>query len=361
MSKSAIYKIINKVKAGETNEDKRHLNPKKTKRTMDIIAAVATDVKADDRISCRDLASAHGVSFGTMHNILHVELGLVKKSARWVPKLLSPEQKEERVRICTEFVAAVDHSSMAMLDQIITIDETMVSYHTPQTKRQSKQWIEKGKPGPIKAKVHASQTKQMFLAFFDSKGLVYTHIVPKGTAINANYILVVLGKFMVHLRKKRPEMTKGNWFFHWDNVPVHTAASVKNWLAAKGIQLLPHPPYSPDLAPADFLLRKVKEELAGLHLTQESLKSAWEGVTRTIGEDEFATAFRRWYECSEKGRICREKLRNKHLAISYCCCFIKRVSFFFLSHLVQYGTVPYRTYLHTQRDIPVPYKYFFYK
>jgi hypothetical protein len=82
----------------------------------------------------------------------------------------------------------------------------------------------------------------MLLAFFDSKGLVYTRIIPKGTAINANYILVVLGKFMVHLRKKRPEMTKGNWFFHWDNAPVHTAASVKNWLAAKGIQLLPHPP-----------------------------------------------------------------------------------------------------------------------
>jgi hypothetical protein len=55
------------------------------------------------------------------------------------------------------------------------------------------------------------------------------------------------------------------------------------------------------LAPADFsLFQKVKEELAGLHLTQESLKSAWEGVTRTIGEDEFATAFWRWYECSKK-------------------------------------------------------------
>jgi hypothetical protein len=34
-----------------------------------------------------------------MHNILHEELGLVKKSARWVPELLSMEQKEERVRI----------------------------------------------------------------------------------------------------------------------------------------------------------------------------------------------------------------------------------------------------------------------
>jgi hypothetical protein len=156
-----------------------------------------------------------------MHNILHVELGLVKQSAHWVPKLLSPEQKEERVWICTEFVAAVDRSSMAMLDQIITMDETMVSYHTPQTKRQSKQWIKKGKPGPIKAKVYASQTKQMLLAFFDSKGLVYTHIIPKGTAINANYILVVLeeeeagddeGKLVFPLGQRgRPHRCQCRW------------------------------------------------------------------------------------------------------------------------------------------------------
>jgi hypothetical protein len=52
--------------------------------------------------------------------------------------------------------------------------------------------------------------------------------------------------------------------------------------------VLPHlPTYSPDLAPADFFLfRKMNEELAGLHLTQESLKNAWEGVV-TI-------TFRRW-------------------------------------------------------------------
>jgi hypothetical protein len=37
----------------------------------------------------------------------------------------------------------------------------------------------------------------------------------------------------------------------------------------------------------------MKEQLAGLHLTQESLKSMWEGVTHTIAEDEFANAFRR--------------------------------------------------------------------
>jgi hypothetical protein len=60
-------------------------------------------------------------------------------TAHWVPKLLTDEQKEERVRTCTGFVAAVKCSSIAMLDQIIMMDETMVSFHTPQTKKQSKQ------------------------------------------------------------------------------------------------------------------------------------------------------------------------------------------------------------------------------
>jgi hypothetical protein len=99
-----------------------------------------------------------------------------KKSARWVPKLLSEEQKQERVHACNEFISAVRRRSMAMLDNIVT----MISHHTPETKKQSKQWIKKGQPGPLKARVHASQTKQMILAFFDSKGLIYTNIVPRG-------------------------------------------------------------------------------------------------------------------------------------------------------------------------------------
>jgi hypothetical protein len=46
------------------------------------------------------------------------------------------------------------------------------------------------------------------------------------------------------------------------------------------------------LAPADFfLLQKVKEQLTGLHLTQEKLKSMCEGVTHTIAEEKFSTAF----------------------------------------------------------------------
>ena len=41
---------------------------------------------------------------------------------------------------------------------------------------------------------------------------------------------------------------------------VYTAAVVKDSLAANAAQMLQHPPYSPDLMPADyFLLKMVKE------------------------------------------------------------------------------------------------------
>jgi histone-lysine N-methyltransferase SETMAR len=137
----------------------------------------------------------------------------------------------------------------------------------------------------------------MVMAFFDCRGLIYTHIVPRGAKINAMYIVKALGTFMKHFKKKRPEMASREWFFHRDNAPVHTATVVQDWLAANKIQVLEHPPYSPDLAPADyFLFRRVKEELAGLRLTPETLKNTWEGVVRSIGVDEFAAAFRRWLD-----------------------------------------------------------------
>jgi hypothetical protein len=93
------------------------------------------------------------------------------------------------------------------------MDETILSYHTPETKRQAKQWIEKGQPGPIKARVHTSRTKQILLAFFDNKDLNYTNIKPRGSIVNTSYIMKVLGTFMNPLMKKRPEMLSQKCFF----------------------------------------------------------------------------------------------------------------------------------------------------
>ena len=166
------------------------------------------------------------------------------------------------------------------MDKIVTMDESAVSFHTPETKQQSKQWLKKGLPGPTKFKMSASRSKQMVLAFFDAKGLIYTNYVPKGQTVNADYIIEALSKFLKTFKQKRPELASGEWFFHWDNAPVHTAAAVQEWIAARDFQMIDHLPYLPDLAPADFFLfRKIKQELAGLTLTPDTFKKSWRGLS----------------------------------------------------------------------------------
>jgi hypothetical protein len=151
-----------------------------------------------------------------------------------VLKLLSEEQKQERVGTSQEFVATIQHHSVNVRRHCY-VDETMVSFYTPETKKQS-QWIEKGKPGPINATLHVSRNKQLVMVIIDSQGLIYTHIIPKGSKINAIYIVKVLSIFIKKLRQKLPEMVSREWFFHWDNAWVHTATIVQAWIAANQVQ-----------------------------------------------------------------------------------------------------------------------------
>jgi histone-lysine N-methyltransferase SETMAR len=115
----------------------------------------------------------------------------------------------------------------------------------------------------------------MVLVFFEAKGVIYTNFVPKGETDNASYIRTALARFLKVFRQKQLIMAAQDWWLYWDNAPVHTAATVADFLAAKGMKIVPHPPYSPDLTPADFFLfRKVKAELAGQTLTQETFKNS---------------------------------------------------------------------------------------
>ena len=99
LHKSTINHIINTMKFVKNVDDQGHLNVKKTWRTQALIPAVAASVDRDAWVTVQYLALANQVSISTIFGLLHEELGLEKKCARWVPKLLSLEQKEERIRI----------------------------------------------------------------------------------------------------------------------------------------------------------------------------------------------------------------------------------------------------------------------
>jgi orotate phosphoribosyltransferase-like protein len=147
---------VAKVKAGEDPEDKRHLNPKRTKRTMDLVEKVRDFLTQDRRVSLEEIADEFEIAKGTAFNIVHDDLGLSKKSARWVLKLLSDDQKEERVRVVNVFKKHLFELGERFKSMVVTMDESMVSFYTPETKNQSRQWLPKGDPALIKAKERES-------------------------------------------------------------------------------------------------------------------------------------------------------------------------------------------------------------
>ena len=135
LKKTQIYAILKNVKEGKPTEDQRKLNGRRKVRNPAFVADVAADIEKNRRVTVRKLALAHGVSTNTIHNTLHKDLNLSKKSARWVPKLLTDEMKMERVRTSKAFLAMVHRQSKAMLSNIVTMDESAVSFHTPETKQ----------------------------------------------------------------------------------------------------------------------------------------------------------------------------------------------------------------------------------
>ena len=87
-----------------------------------------------------------------------------------------------------------------------------------------------------------------------------------------------------------------DWVLHNDNAPAHSALSIQEFLAKKSIPVLPHPPYSPDLASCDFcLFSKLKSKLKGRHFgTMENIQKVVTDELHTLTENDFPYCYDQW-------------------------------------------------------------------
>ena len=169
------------------------------------------------------------------------------------------------------------NSDPAVLDALVTCDESWICCYDPKTKKQSSQWKHAGSPRPKKARQSKSTHKLLMIPFFNSTGMIYMQWVPAGQTVNKEYYVEVLREFRKRFHQIRPALFQsGQWHFRQDNAPVHNSILVTDYLSKMGIRTVPHPPYSPDLAPSDFyLFPKLKENLRGCRYeTIEEMKEA---------------------------------------------------------------------------------------
>ncbi|XP_033217657.1 histone-lysine N-methyltransferase SETMAR-like, partial [Belonocnema kinseyi] len=93
----------------------------------------------DPKVKLREVANAVGISLERVGNIVHSVLGMEKLCARWVPRLLTVDQKRIRVTTSQQNLALFSRKPPEFLRRFITMDETWIHYYTPESTQQAKQ------------------------------------------------------------------------------------------------------------------------------------------------------------------------------------------------------------------------------
>ena len=200
------------------------------------------------RVSIETISAQFDVSVGTVHTIIREELKMRKICAKFVPRVLREDQKERRCHDSREMVELINWDP-AVLDALMTWDESWIYCYDPETKRQSSQWKHAGSPRPLNAWQSKSTHKPLMVPFFfDSTKTVH--------------------------QSTTPSLSQTIW---------------PRWTSR-----VPQPPYSPDLAPCDFWLFT---KLRGCRYeTNEEMKEAVTKVIDTLTQEDFHGAFQKLLE-----------------------------------------------------------------
>jgi hypothetical protein len=89
LKRKLIYVMLKMIKDLKNTASQGHLIPKKTALTDKIMISVASAIAAGRHFTIYKLSYVHMMQFGTISHILHKELGLGKKLACRVSKLLA--------------------------------------------------------------------------------------------------------------------------------------------------------------------------------------------------------------------------------------------------------------------------------
>jgi [histone H3]-lysine36 N-dimethyltransferase SETMAR len=167
------------------------------------IARVDELIRGDRRLTVKDIMRSLGIGAMAVNEIIHDRLGFSKVCARWVPRQLTPDNKETRFNICADLCERYSNEGDGFLHRIITGDETWIHQFEPESKRQSMQWRHVISPPPRKFKMIPATKKIMATVFWDAQGILLVDFLPNGQTINANRYIMTLKKLKRAVRRKR--------------------------------------------------------------------------------------------------------------------------------------------------------------
>ena len=133
--------------------------------------SVATMKKVEDliledrRVTIHVIMHETGLSYGSVWKVIHDELHMSKVSARWVPRLLTPLQRQTRRDLSRQMLTLLEQDEEDFFGRLVTMDESWIYLYDPETKEMSKEWKHTTSPLSQTANVQKSAGKVMLTIF----------------------------------------------------------------------------------------------------------------------------------------------------------------------------------------------------
>ncbi|CAH1995837.1 unnamed protein product [Acanthoscelides obtectus] len=249
-----------------TLSDDPRVGAPKTAVTQKNVDAVRKLIE-DRHVTYREIETSLKISKTSIQKILHEELGVRKLVSRWIPHLLTEEQKAAGVNWCQKTLDWFNSGNSKNVYSIVSGDESWIYCYEPENKRQSTVWVFQGEEKPTKQRTVTADW----------------------------YTTICLPKVITELRKINLER---RIILHQDNASSHTAQKTRQYLAEENVELLDHPPYSPDLSPNDFFtFPKIKNRLRGQRFqSPEEAVDAFKNAVLDLSANEWNKCFENWFE-----------------------------------------------------------------
>ena len=221
------------------------------------VATVKTLIEEDARYTVQEIEELSGIHSSSVLKILRERLGLCKICARWVPRLLTDEQKQSRLRLASQVIEKYDKCDPPRLEDIVTGDETesIIFNLTLRLKirfgshlRATDLSLRAVEKHQISCCMRYSLIRKVQSFKFQSRKVVLS--------LENFYRESFLIQLVDFCQKRRPCTSVSGIKLLHDNAPAHKSVMVQEYLKESGLDVL-------DLSPCDFWLFPKLKMLAG--------------------------------------------------------------------------------------------------
>ena len=133
------------------------------------VATVKTLNEKDARYTVQEIEELSGIHSSHVLKILRERLGLCKICERWVPHLLTDEQKQSQIRLALQVIEKYDKCDPRSFEEIVSGDETWIYHFQPDSKAKNKVCVSSEGDRPVIVRRCKTSNRMLYAIFFDSK------------------------------------------------------------------------------------------------------------------------------------------------------------------------------------------------